>query len=60
MTILDVSGPHFEQNEDGKTFEHPGYIETRCYVCGAKIFTVITSPTRFDLCGRNYCVRMKV
>ena len=59
MTVLDVSGPHYETNEDGKAMMHPGYAETRCTECGAKIFTVINSREYSELCARTHCVKTK-
>ena len=29
-------GPHFETNEEGKRYEHPGYIERVCSRCGRR------------------------
>ena len=56
--ILDVSGEHPEMNEDGKTYTHPGYNQTLCLECNAKIFTARSQPIR-RLCGTERCVSKK-
>jgi len=55
MEVLNVGEPHQEMNEDGRTQLHPGYNQTECLECNAKVFTARTQPIR-RLCATDHCV----
>jgi hypothetical protein len=58
MEVLNVDEPHQETNEDGHTYTHPGYNQTECLECNARIFTARSQPMR-RLCGTDHCVSKK-
>ena len=45
--------PHRILNEDGRSFDHPGFIEFRCPVCGGMTLKALGTPA--TTCGRKEC-----
>ena len=49
----NLRGPHYEVNEDGRQYTHPGYIEMRCQKCGNYFIVAIGAIS--TCCGNKNC-----
>jgi len=48
MDIL-LRRSHPEENEDGRSYQHPGYEERKCVKCGRMFIVAVTSLV--DICS---------